>query len=84
MPQRQQPDPLPTELLDWGHPSHWSRDQLPCRYCRKPTNLRDSRKKPAHKVCAEEAIARQNAEAAESYQNERQQFRDQLPNPPQG
>lgn len=62
------PDPPP--LLDWRDPSHWSWTAKDCRYCGRPTNLRDSKRSPAHKSCAEEAIARQAAEAAESYDAE--------------
>jgi hypothetical protein len=42
-----------------------------CRYCPLKTPLLDSRGKPAHKVCAEAAVAQQIAEAAASYENER-------------
>ncbi|WP_432182079.1 hypothetical protein [Streptomyces sp. NBC_00063] len=55
--------------LDWRDTSHWSWIPKPCRYCGKPTHLRDSRRSPAHKVCAEEALAQQVAEAADAYQN---------------
>ncbi|MBP5913194.1 hypothetical protein F3K34_13220 [Streptomyces sp. LBUM 1486] len=56
-------------LLDWTDRSHWSHQQRPCRYCQGLTNLRDSKRKPSHKVCAEEALAQQAAEAADAYQN---------------
>ncbi|MBP5870902.1 hypothetical protein F3K21_35180 [Streptomyces scabiei] len=59
----------PPPLLDWSDRSHWSHTPGPCRYCGKPTNLRDSKRKPSHKVCAEEALAQQAAEAADAYQN---------------
>jgi len=62
------PDPPP--VLDWRDAKHYSRRALPCRYCGKPTNLRDSKGKPAHKVHAEQALAQQAAEAADAYQNE--------------
>lgn len=62
------PDPPP--LLDWRDPAHWSWTPRPCRYCGKDTQLRDSKRKPAHKSCAEEALARQAAEAAEAYDAE--------------
>lgn len=62
-----EPEYVPGQLLDWGDRSHWSYEQQPCRYCEVPTNLRDSKRKPAHKVCAENALARQAAEAAEAY-----------------
>ncbi|MER5882680.1 hypothetical protein ABT160_02510 [Streptomyces sp. NPDC001941] len=52
--------------LDWSDSSHWSPRLRPCRYCGGLTNLRDSRRSPAHKVCAEAALARQAAEAAQA------------------
>lgn len=58
---------VPGTLLDWRDSSHWSWEELPCRYCGKPTHLRDSKGKPAHKVHAEEALARQLAEADDAY-----------------
>ncbi|MFE0137659.1 hypothetical protein ACFWY6_39800 [Streptomyces sp. NPDC059037] len=62
----------PGELLDWRESSHWDYgDPLPCRYCGSPTHLRDSKGKPADKVCAEAAVAQQAAEAAEAYDAER-------------
>lgn len=61
------PEYRPGQLLDWRDSSHWSYEQQPCRYCGFPTNLRDSRMKPAHKVCAEDALAIQAAEAADAY-----------------
>ena len=54
-------------LLDWRDARHWSNTPKPCRYCGKPTNLRDSKRSPAHKVCAEAALATQAKEAAEAY-----------------
>lgn len=57
-------------LLDWRDSSHWSETARPCRYCSKPTNLRDSKRKPSHKVCAEHAIARQAEEAADAYRKD--------------
>ncbi|MCZ4514529.1 hypothetical protein O3Q52_41645 [Streptomyces sp. ActVer] len=62
------PDPPP--LLDWRHSSHWSWTPKPCRYCGKDTQLRDSKRKPAHKSCAEDALAQQAADAADAYDNE--------------
>jgi hypothetical protein len=64
------PEPAyrPGQLLDWSDRSHWAWEQLPCRYCGQPTNLRDSKGSPAHKVHAEEALAAQAAEAADAYQ----------------
>lgn len=65
---RQQPPPPPGGVLNWRDPSHWSWTEKPCRYCGKPTHLRDSHRSPAHKVCAEDALATQAAEAADAYQ----------------
>lgn len=62
------PQPPPSGLLNWGDPSHWSRTEKPCRYCDRPTHLRDSKRSPAHKVCAEIALAQQVADAADAYQ----------------
>lgn len=62
------PDPPP--LLDWRDPKHWSWTPKQCRYCPGLTNLRDSKGKPAHKACAEAALAQQAAEAADAYHNE--------------
>lgn len=66
-----EPEYVPGTLLDWRDSSHWSERQLPCRYCDFPTNLRDSRMKPAHKVCAEDALTAQAAETAAAYQEGR-------------
>lgn len=55
-------------LLDWHSSEHWSQHLRPCRYCGQPTNLRDSKRKPAHKTCAETALAQQAADAADAYQ----------------
>lgn len=55
-------------LLDWRDASHWARDPKPCRYCRRPTQLRDSRRSPAHKTCAEQALHQQTAGTATAYQ----------------
>ncbi|MFF8656775.1 hypothetical protein [Streptomyces huasconensis] len=67
---RAPPDVPPGGLLDWSDASvHWSKHERPCRYCGFPTRLRDSKRKPAHKVCAESALQQQAAEAADAYQN---------------
>jgi hypothetical protein len=71
---RAPPEPVyvPGTLLNWNDSSHWDyiTGPQPCRYeCGGVTQLRDSHGKPAHKCCAEEALARQHAEAAEAYQN---------------
>lgn len=48
----------PPPLLDWrDRDRHWARAEAPCRYCHQPTQLRDHERKPAHKVCAEQAAA---------------------------
>ncbi|MBP8536111.1 hypothetical protein [Streptomyces sp. MK37H] len=57
-------------LLDWRALSHWSWTPKPCRYCGQETNLRDSKRKPAHKVCAEIALAEQAAEMADAYRKD--------------
>ncbi|MBL1107379.1 hypothetical protein JK361_22695 [Streptomyces sp. 5-8] len=62
-----EPEYVPGTLLDWRDSSHWSATEQPCRYCGFPTHLRDSRMKPAHKVCAEFALTQQAAEAAAAY-----------------
>jgi hypothetical protein len=56
-------------VLDWSGREHWSWTAKPCRYCGRDTNLRDSKRSPAHKTCAETAIAQQSADAADAYQN---------------
>lgn len=58
---------VPGTLLDWRDSRHYSYEPGPCRYCGKPTHLRDSKGSFAHKVHAEEALARQAAEAADAY-----------------
>lgn len=63
-------DYVPGTLLDWRDSSHWSERPLPCRYCGFPAHLRDGRMKPAHKVCAEEALALQAADAQAAYHQE--------------
>jgi hypothetical protein len=47
-----------------------SKTAKPCRYCKGLTYLRDSKRSPAHKVCAENALAQQHAEAQDAYRNE--------------
>lgn len=58
-------------VLDWTAPAHWSNSARPCRYCRTDTHLRDSSRKPAHKVCAESVLQQRAEEAAAAYANER-------------
>jgi hypothetical protein len=67
---RAPPKPPPTGLLDWRDSSHWSGTEKPCRYCGFPTPLRDSKRSPAHKVCAEYAIQQQAEEAAAAYRKD--------------
>ncbi|MFB7285480.1 hypothetical protein [Actinacidiphila glaucinigra] len=57
-------------LLDWKGPGHYSATAKPCRYCGSPTHLRDSKGKPADKVCAEAALAQQAAEATAAYRKD--------------
>ncbi|MFL1904812.1 hypothetical protein ACJWDR_37765 [Streptomyces tauricus] len=64
------PGPGPP-LLDWRDARHWSWTPKPCRYCGKATQLRDSKRSPAHKVCAEAALRQQTADAADAYENDR-------------
>lgn len=60
----------PPPVLDWRDARHWSWTAKQCRYCPGLTNLRDSKGKPAHKTCAETALAQQAAEQADAYRNE--------------
>ncbi|MGW6598473.1 hypothetical protein [Streptomyces sp. NPDC055036] len=69
MTDRPRPQP-PPGLLDWRDNTHWSNRERPCRYCDRPTHLRDSKRSPAHKVCAETAIQQQAADAAAAYRKE--------------
>lgn len=62
------PTYTPGTLLDWTDHAHWSWLEKPCRYCEQPTQLRDSKRRPAHKTCAERALAEQAYEAADAYQ----------------
>ncbi|MGC0317528.1 hypothetical protein QBC98_006035 [Kitasatospora acidiphila] len=42
--------------LDWHDSAHFDRTRdLPCRWCGRPTPLRDDQRRPSHKVCAESA-----------------------------
>lgn len=58
----------PGALLDWTDHKHWAWNAKPCRYCGEPTQLRDSRRAPAHKTCAESALTMQAAEADDALQ----------------
>ncbi|MFB7621010.1 hypothetical protein [Kitasatospora sp. NPDC056181] len=41
--------------LDWRDARHYDHTRtLPCRWCGRPTPLRDEQRRPAHKVCAEQ------------------------------
>jgi hypothetical protein len=43
-------------ILDWS--THWnSRRQAPCTHCHQPAMLFDDAGRPAHKICAELALA---------------------------
>jgi len=66
---RRAPPPVPGGLLDWTDSSHWSWTAKPCRYCGNDTNLRDSKRPPAHNPGPEAALAQQAAEAVDIYQN---------------
>ncbi|MGW0681799.1 hypothetical protein ACWD2L_00355 [Streptomyces sp. NPDC002754] len=59
---------IPGNLLDWTDHTHWARTEKPCRYCGESTQLRDSRRAPAHKTCAEAALTERAAEAADALQ----------------
>ena len=61
----------PAPLLDWRDSSHWSRTPKPCRYCGKDAYTRDSKRSPAHKTCAEQALAQQAADTAQAYHADR-------------
>lgn len=70
-PPKAEPEYVPGTLLNWNDSRHWDHNgPKPCRYCGKPTQLRDSRGSHSHKTCAEEALARQHAEAGEAYDAE--------------
>ena len=52
-------------LLNWRSPAHWNWNGVqPCRYCQRLTPLLDSKRSPAHKVCAEQALVTQAVEQA--------------------
>lgn len=67
-PPKPDPEYVPGALLNWNDSRHWDyTGPQPCRYCGQPTQLRDSKGNPAHKVHAEDALAQQAAEAADAY-----------------
>ncbi|MEE1788960.1 hypothetical protein PUR71_39580 [Streptomyces sp. SP17BM10] len=44
-------------FLDWHDARHFDRTgDRPCRWCGRPTPLRDDQRRPSHKVCAENAL----------------------------
>lgn len=57
------------QLLDWRSSDHWGGTELPCRYCGEDTPLRDSKRQPAHKTCAERALAEQYEQAQADYRD---------------
>jgi hypothetical protein len=62
------PEFHPGQVLDWTSSAHWDyTGPSPCRYCGKDTQLLDSGRHHAHKTCAEDALARQHAEATAAY-----------------
>ncbi|WP_432001549.1 hypothetical protein [Streptomyces sioyaensis] len=63
------PEPV-NGLLVWTSSAHWSDTARPCRYCGRPTNLRDSKRAPAHKVCAEHALVCQQEDAVAVYRTQ--------------
>ncbi|WP_405749301.1 HU family DNA-binding protein [Streptomyces sp. NBC_01411] len=46
-----------------GDQSHWFWTKKLCRYCDRPTHLRDSKRSPVRKACAETLIRQQAADA---------------------
>jgi hypothetical protein len=66
---RKRPEWTPGSLLDWTDSRHWDylRGPRPCRYCKNPTQLRDSDGYAAHKTCAERALDEQAREAEAAY-----------------
>jgi hypothetical protein len=58
-PKHLEPLDLPHDLehiLDWRN-NHWSGQGHNCIHCRRPTLLHDDAGRPAHKACAETALA---------------------------
>ncbi|WP_030236968.1 hypothetical protein [Streptomyces sp. NRRL S-350] len=67
-PRRRPPEPpAQSVLLDWRAARHWSDRVAPCRYCGDLTHLRDEERRPAHKVCAERAAAKNVAAQVAAY-----------------
>ncbi len=50
------PAPPKMMFLNWSGRQHWAAQALPCRICRKATNMRDEQARPCHKACAEEEL----------------------------
>jgi hypothetical protein len=44
-------------IINWG-PLNWNRRQVPCIHCNRPGLLLDDAGRPAHKICAETALAK--------------------------
>lgn len=62
------PEFHPGQLLNWSSSKHWNyAGEGACRYCGGMTRLLDSKGHPAHKTCAEAALAAQYAEAIAEY-----------------
>jgi hypothetical protein len=46
-------------LIDWSDSYHYGHGkQLPCIHCKRPSYLLDDAGRPAHKICAETALAK--------------------------
>ncbi|GIM84802.1 hypothetical protein Aco04nite_93230 [Winogradskya consettensis] len=45
-------------FLDWSGAAHWAKQALPCRICKKVTQVRDDQMRPCHKTCAESELWR--------------------------
>jgi hypothetical protein len=53
-------------IADWGDAAHWNRGkQGPCAHCGKLALLLDDASRPAHKVCAQAALAALLAQKSE-------------------
>jgi hypothetical protein len=62
----QEPAQGDAAVLDWRDPCHFSPRRARCRYhCGGRTWLRDDDGRPAHKVCAEKALAATEAARTE-------------------
>lgn len=54
--------PAPAAVLDWREAHGWTARPSRCRYCGRPTHLRDERQRPAHRHCAEAVRALSGAQ----------------------